>query len=39
MAERLVAGVEEITGRTVAAFLSANQLDPGLAVETFVLAP
>ncbi|MEN3280723.1 MAG: hypothetical protein V7607_1863 [Solirubrobacteraceae bacterium] len=35
----LTAGIEEITGRQVIAFLSANHLDPDLAVETFVLAP
>ena len=34
----LVAGVEEITGRKVEAFLSDNHLDPDVAVETFVLA-
>ena len=35
----LVMGVEEILDRTVVAFLSANHIDPDLAVETFVLAP
>jgi uncharacterized protein YbcI len=39
MRENLVAGVEAITGRTVFAFLSANHLDPDIAVETFVLVP
>ena len=39
MAADLVAGVESITGRSVAAFLSANHLDPDVAVETFVLKP
>ena len=34
----LVRGVEEILGRTVAAFLSDNHLDPDVAVETFLLA-
>jgi hypothetical protein len=29
----------EITGRSVIAFLSANHIDPDLAVETFILAP
>ena len=33
----LVAAVEEITGRTVSAFLSDNHIDPDLAVEMFVL--
>jgi len=35
----LVAGIEEITGRTVYAFLSDNHIEPDVAVETFVLAP
>jgi uncharacterized protein YbcI len=39
MGEDLTAGIEEITGRQVIAFLSANHLDPDLAIETFVLAP
>jgi uncharacterized protein YbcI len=34
-----IAAVEQLTGRTVAAFMSNNHLDPDLAVETFVLAP
>jgi uncharacterized protein YbcI len=33
----LVAGLEAITGRTVRAFLSANHIDPDIAVECFVL--
>lgn len=33
----LVAAVEEITGRTVSAFLSDNHIDPDLAVEMFVM--
>src|SRR4051794_18080794 len=37
MAEELKEGVERLTGRTVVAFLSANHLDPDVAVETFVL--
>ena len=37
MREDLVALVEEITGRTVIAFLSDNHLDPDIAVESFVL--
>jgi len=39
MGDDLIAGVEEITGRTVFAFLSANHIDPDIAVETFLLAP
>ncbi len=39
MGDDLTAGVEEITGRTVIAFLSANHIDPDVAVETFLLAP
>jgi uncharacterized protein YbcI len=35
----LVASVEDLTGRTVAAFMSTNHIDPDLAVETFVLEP
>jgi uncharacterized protein YbcI len=37
MREAFVAGVEEITGETVGAFMSANHVDPDLAVEIFVL--
>jgi hypothetical protein len=33
----LVAGVEEISGRHVRAFLSANHIAPDYAVETFIL--
>jgi uncharacterized protein YbcI len=39
MRHELVAGVEEITGRRVIAFLSANHIDPDVAIESFVLAP
>ena len=39
MGDDLVAGVEEILGRKVIAFLSANHVDPDIAVETFILAP
>jgi uncharacterized protein YbcI len=39
MRDDLVAGIEEITGRSVIAFLSANHIDPDIAVETFILAP
>jgi uncharacterized protein YbcI len=37
MRKDMVAGVEEISGRRVRAFLSANQVDPNIAVETFLL--
>jgi uncharacterized protein YbcI len=39
MGEDLTSGIEEITGRQVIAFLSANHLDPDLAIESFMLAP
>jgi uncharacterized protein YbcI len=39
MGDDLIAGIEEITGRTVTAFLSANHIDPDIAIETFILAP
>jgi uncharacterized protein YbcI len=39
MREDYTAGIEEITGRQVVAFLSANHLDPDIAIESFVLAP
>jgi uncharacterized protein YbcI len=39
MGDDLIAGIEQITGRTVTAFLSANHIDPDYAVETFILAP
>jgi uncharacterized protein YbcI len=39
MGDEAIAGVEEITGRKVAAFLSDNHIDPDIAVETFVLEP
>ena len=38
MGPELVAGVEAVMGRKVLAFLSANHVDPDIAVETFVLA-
>ncbi len=34
-----VRAVEEISGRSVSVFMSANHLDPDLAVEIFVLEP
>ena len=39
MREDFTAGIEEITGRQVIAFLSANHIDPDMAIESFVLAP
>jgi uncharacterized protein YbcI len=39
MCDDLTAGIEEILGRKVSAFLSANHIDPDIAVETFILAP
>jgi hypothetical protein len=35
----LVETVERLTGRPVVAFMSANHIDPDMAVETFMLAP
>ncbi len=39
MRSELVTGVENLTGRKVSAFLSANHLDPDVAIESFVLEP
>jgi uncharacterized protein YbcI len=39
MCDDFTAGIEEITGRQVIAFLSANHLDPDIAIESFMLAP
>lgn len=39
MGHDLIACVEELTGREVIAFLSANHLDPDIAIESFVLKP
>jgi uncharacterized protein YbcI len=39
MGAELVGGVEELTGRTVLAFLSANHIAPDIAVESFILVP
>jgi uncharacterized protein YbcI len=39
MGDELSAGVQDITGRRVIAFLSANHLDPDIAIESFMLAP
>jgi uncharacterized protein YbcI len=37
--DELSAAVEQITGRTVIAFMSANHIDPDLACEVIILAP
>ncbi len=37
MGHDLVAGIEQITGRKVIAFLSDNHIDPDIAIESFVL--
>jgi uncharacterized protein YbcI len=37
MKAKFVDAIEELTGRKVAAFMSANRQDPDLAVEMFVL--
>jgi uncharacterized protein YbcI len=39
MSRDLVETIERITGRTVTAFLSANHIEPDVAVESFLLAP
>jgi uncharacterized protein YbcI len=39
MRDDFTAGIEEITGRQVIAFLSANHIDPDIAIESFILAP
>ena len=39
MGDELSAGIEGILGRKVVAFLSANHIDPDIAIESFVLAP
>jgi uncharacterized protein YbcI len=39
MADDLTDAVETITGRRVLAFLSANHVEPDIAIESFVLAP
>lgn len=39
MGPALVRSVEQLSGRSVTAFLSANHIDPDVAVESFVLAP
>jgi len=39
MSAQMIAAVERHTGRRVEAFLSANHLDPDVALESFMLAP
>jgi uncharacterized protein YbcI len=39
MGDDLIAGIEGILGRKVIAFLSANHVEPDIAIETFILAP
>jgi uncharacterized protein YbcI len=39
MRDDFTSGVQEITGRQVIAFLSANHLNPDIAIESFMLAP
>ncbi len=39
MRHDLSAGIEQITGRHVVAFLSANHIDPDIAIESFMLEP
>lgn len=39
MRNDLVAAVEELTGRSVVAFMSSNHVEPDLACEVFVLEP
>ena len=39
MGDDLKDGIERITGRRVIAFLSANHLDPDIAIESFMLGP
>ena len=39
MKDDCVAAIEKITGRTVAAFMSTNHIDPDVAAEFFLLEP
>ena len=39
MGRDYVAGIERLTGRHVIAFMSANHLEPDIAIESFVLEP
>jgi uncharacterized protein YbcI len=39
MGPEMIAGIEKLTGRRVLAFMSANHLEPDIAIESFVLEP
>jgi uncharacterized protein YbcI len=39
MRDDLVAAIERLSGRSVTAFMSANHIDPDMAIESFVLEP
>jgi hypothetical protein len=39
MQEEASTAISELTGRDVIGFMSANHIDPDLAIEAFVLAP
>jgi len=39
MSADCIAAIEDLTGRTVLAFMSANHIHPDLAAETFILKP
>jgi uncharacterized protein YbcI len=39
MRDELIIGVERLTDRRVIAFMSANHLEPDLAIESFILEP
>ena len=39
MSSDCIASIEDLTGRTVLAFMSANHIDPDLAAEVFILKP
>ena len=39
MSTNCVAAIEDLTGRTVQAFMSANHINPDLAAEVFILKP
>jgi uncharacterized protein YbcI len=39
MSADCIASIEDLTGRTVSAFMSANHIDPDVAAEVFILKP
>ena len=39
MSSELIGGVEQLTGRRVTAFMSANHVEPDMAIEAFILSP